>query len=163
MNNNVRISNQGEYEEFVAEDELLDGGRREEVRVVRDADSERSERIVENFGAQRRASMEKVSSLIWLMGGLLEALIGMRFLLKLIAANPNTPFVNLIYGLSDIFLWPFAGLTATPSANGMVLEISSLVAMIVYAILTWAAVRIFWLVFSPTESRRVSVHRREEF
>lgn len=163
MNNNVRISNQGEYEEFVAEDELLDGGRREEVRVVRDADSERSERIVENFGAERRASMEKVSSLIWLIGGLLEALIGMRFLLKLIAANPNTPFVNLIYGLSDIFLWPFAGLTATPSANGMVLEISSLVAMIVYAILTWAAVRIFWLVFSPTESRRVSVHRREEF
>ena len=107
--------------------------------------------------------MEKLSGLIWLLGGLLEALIGMRFLLKLIAANPNTPFVSLIYGLSDLFLWPFAGLTATPSANGMILEISSLVAMVVYAVLTWAAVRILWLVFAPTESRRVSVHRREEF
>ncbi len=163
MNNNVQISNQGEYEEYVAEDEMLDGGRREELRIVRDLEGERSERIIENFGAERRATMEKISGLIWLMGGLLEALIGMRFLLKLIAANPNTPFVSLIYGLSDLFLWPFAGLTATPSANGMVLEISSLVAMLVYAILTWAAVRIFWLVFSPTESRRVAVHRREEF
>lgn len=163
MDNNVRISNPGEYEEFVAEDEMLDGGRREEVRVVRSVDGEHSERVVENFGAERRASMEKVSSLIWLLGGLLEALIGMRFLLKLIAANPNTPFVSLIYGISDLFLWPFAGLTATPSANGMVLEISSLVAMVVYAILTWAAVRIFWLIFTPTESRRVSIHRREEF
>lgn len=163
MNDNVRLSNHGEYEEYVAEDELLDGGRREEVYVTRDLDGERSERVVENFGAERRATMDKISGLIWLMGGLLEALIGMRFLLKLIGANPATPFVNLIYMSSDLFLWPFAGLTATPSANGMILEISSLVAMIVYAILTWAAVRIFWLLFSPTDSRRVSVHRREEF
>ena len=35
MDNNVRITNPGEYEEYVAEDETLDGGRREEVRVVR--------------------------------------------------------------------------------------------------------------------------------
>lgn len=163
MSNDVRLSSHGEYEEYVAEDEVLDDARREEVRAVRSINGERSERVVENYGAERRANMEKVSGLIWLMGGLLEALIGMRFLLKLIAANPATPFVNLIYTLSDVFLWPFAGLTATPSANGMVLEISSLVAMIVYAILTWAAVRIFWLVFSPTEARRVSWHRREDF
>lgn len=162
MNDNLQVRNHAEYEEYVAEDEMLDGGRREEVRVVRDRDGERSERVVENFGAERRATMNKVSGLIWLAGGLLEALIGMRFLLKLIAANPNTPFVSLIYGLSDVFLWPFAGLTTTPSANGMVLEISSLVAMLVYAVLTWAAVRIFWLIFSPTDSRRVSVHRREQ-
>jgi hypothetical protein len=162
MNDNVQVRDQAEYEEYVAEDEALDGGRREEVRVVRDHDGEHSERVVENFGAERRAMMNKVSGLIWLAGGLLEALIGMRFLLKLIAANPDTPFVSLIYSLSDLFLWPFAGLTATPAANGMVLEISSLVAMLVYAILTWAAVRLFWLLFSPTESRRVSVHRREQ-
>lgn len=163
MNDNLRLENQGEFEEYVAEDEILDNGRREEVRVVRDYDSERRERVVHDFGAERRATMEKVAATIWFLGGLLEALIGLRFLLKLIAANPNTPFVSFIYGLSDVFLWPFAGLTVTPSANGMVLEISSLVAMVVYAILTWAAVRLFWLVFSPTEARRVSVHRREEF
>lgn len=163
MSNNVRIDDQQEYEEYVAEDEMLDGGRREEVRVVRDYDSERREHVVHDFGAERRASMEKFSAAIWFMGGLLEALIGIRFLLKLIAANPNTPFVSFIYALSDVFLWPFAGLTVAPAANGMVLEISSLVAMVIYAILTWAAVRVFWLIFSPTEARRVSVHRREEF
>ena len=163
MSNNIDLRDRGEYEEYVAEDEMLDGGRREEVRVIRDTDSVRRERFVENVGVERRATMDKLTGLIWLMGGLLEALIGLRFLLKLIAANPNTPFVNFIYALSDVFLWPFAGLTATPSANGMVLEISSLVAMIVYAVLTWGAVRLLWLLFSPTESGHVSVHRREEF
>ena len=163
MSNDINLRDRGEYEEYVAEDEMLDGGRREEVRVVRDLDGVREERFVENVGLERRATMNKLAGLIWLMGGLLEALIGVRFLLKLIAANPSTPFVNLIYSVSDVFLWPFAGLTATPSANGMVLEISSLVAMIVYAVLTWAVVRLLWLVFSPTESGHFSVHRREEF
>jgi hypothetical protein len=42
---------------------------------------------------------------------------------------------------------PFFGLTATPSANGSVLELSSLIAMLVYALLAWGIVRVLWIVF----------------
>jgi cytochrome b len=44
----------------------------------------------------------------------------------------------------------------------MVLRISSLITMIVYALLFWIVVRLLWLIFSPTRSRRVTVRRREE-
>jgi len=44
----------------------------------------------------------------------------------------------LIYGFTNLFLFPFVGLTGTPAAGGMVLEISSVIAMLVYALAGWA-------------------------
>jgi len=85
--------------------------------------------------------------LIWLFLGILEAFIALRFLLKLIGANPESPIVALIYGFTYLFLFPFEGMTATPSAGGMVLELSSLFAMGIYALIAWAVERIVWLVF----------------
>lgn len=159
MSENVRVR-EDEYVE--TETSSIDGERREEVRVVRDEGVEREERVVENVGAERRAMVNKVTNFIWLLAGILEALIGLRFLLKLIAANPNAPFVSLVYRATDLFLWPFAGITVTPAANGMVLEISSLIAMLVYAIAFWVIVRLIYITVSPTSSRRVSVRRRED-
>lgn len=155
-----------EIEEEIVEDSGSDLGapveRHERVEVVRDVDGERRERIVEDVGAERRTQLSKATAFIWLLAGLLEGLIGLRFLLKLIAANPNAPFARLVYGFTDLFLWPFQGLTATPAANGMVLEISSLIAMVVYAVLAWAFVKLLQLVFLPSRSRSVSVYRRDQ-
>ncbi len=89
----------------------------------------------------------KLAQLIWLLFGLLESLIGLRVLLRLIAANPLNPFAILVYRLSNVFVWPFLGLTRTPSANGAVVEISSLIAMMVYALIAWAMVQLVWIVF----------------
>ena len=90
--------------------------------------------------------MIKLTQIFWLLFGLLEALIALRFLLKLMAANPASPFAVMVYGLSYMFVWPFLGLTATPDAAGMVLEIPSIIAMFVYALLTWALVQLFWII-----------------
>ncbi|MDD5760400.1 MAG: YggT family protein, partial [Desulfobulbaceae bacterium] len=89
----------------------------------------------------------KATQLIWLMFGILEALIALRIGLKLIAANPDSPIVALIYGFTNLFLFPFAGMTATPSAGGMVLELSSFFAMAIYALIAWAIERIVWVLF----------------
>lgn len=161
MGDNIRV-NDDEQVEYVEESSSIDGERREEVTVVREEDAELEERIVENVGAERRAVMNKVTNFIWLLAGILEGLLGLRFMLKLIAANPNAPFVSLVYRVTDLFLWPFAGITVTPSANGMVLEISSLIAMFVYALAFWIIVRLLHIGLSPTSSRRVSVRRRED-
>jgi uncharacterized protein YggT (Ycf19 family) len=79
----------------------------------------------------------KVDQLIWLALIVLEVMIGMRIFLKLIAANPASGFASFVYTITEPFLAPFAGLTSTPSANGAVLEIPSIIAMIVYALLFW--------------------------
>jgi len=96
---------------------------------------------------ERRILTFKVTQLVWLLLGILEALLALRFGLKLIGANPASPFAVLIYGFTDLFLFPFAGLTGTPAAGGMVLEISTLIAMVVYALIGWAVERILWVIF----------------
>lgn len=101
---------------------------REEVKVVRQEVSTHS------ADAASRWAVFKIDQTLWLLLGMLEALLGIRVFLKLIAANPESGFARFIYGLSDLFLLPFFGLTQTPSANGAVLEIPTIIAMVVYAL-----------------------------
>lgn len=96
---------------------------------------------------ERRIFTFKATQFVWLVFGILEGLIALRVLLKLIGANPNSPFAGFIYGFTSLFLLPFSGLTGTPAVGNMVLEISSLIAMAVYALLAWALERIIWVIF----------------
>lgn len=66
--------------------------------------------------------------------GIVEFLIGLRIILKLFGANPNTPFVEWVYATSDPLLAPFQGIFPSPVLEGQfVLEMSALVALVVYA------------------------------
>jgi hypothetical protein len=137
--------------------------RREEYENIDAAGAVREERVTRDSGAERVGLAQKASQAIWMLGGLLEALLGLRFLLKLIAANPNSPFAQALYQFTDIFLWPFQALTATPATSeGVVLEIPTLFAMLVYALATWVAVKLVMLIIVPPTSERVTVYRREE-
>ena len=98
-------------------------------------------------GQEQRIATFQVTQLVWLLLGILEVMIALRIVLKLIAANPDSLIVTLIYGFTGLFLFPFQGMTATPSAGGMVLEISSMFAMVIYALIAWAVERIIWLIF----------------
>ena len=96
---------------------------------------------------ERRIFTFKATQLVWLLFGILEALIALRIGLKLIGANPDSPIAVFIYGFTSLFLFPFKGLTGTPAAGGMLLEISSVIAMVVYALIGWALERIIWVIF----------------
>jgi hypothetical protein len=112
-----------------------------------------NERMTEVKSVQQEPEREqriftfKVTQLIWLFLGILEALIALRIGLKLIGANPESPIVALIYGLTYLFLFPFEGMVATPTFGGMVLELSSFFAMVVYALIAWAVERTLWVLF----------------
>jgi hypothetical protein len=96
---------------------------------------------------EQRIFTFKVTQLIWLLLGILEAMIALRIGLKLIGANPESPIVALIYGFTYLFLFPFAGLIGSPAAGNMVLELSSLFAMVIYGLIAWVVERVVWLVF----------------
>lgn len=133
------------------------------VHTRQRAGYEAREEVVENVGAARLEILDKVTSFVWMLFGILEVLIGLRVFLKLIAANPINPFAFYLYWFTDLFLWPFNGLTQSPSAGGIVLEISSLIAMVVYALIGWVIVRLLWLLFYHRPSRRiVRIERRRE-
>jgi len=96
---------------------------------------------------EQRIFSFKITQLIWLFLGILEALIALRIGLKLIGANPASPIVALIYGFTSLFLFPFEGMIATPSSGSIVLELSSFFAMLIYALIAWAVERTVWLLF----------------
>ena len=112
-----------------------------------------NDRITEVKSVQQEPEREqrifsfKVTQLIWLFLGILEALIALRIGLKLIGANPGSPIVALIYGFTSLFLFPFEGMIATPSSGSIVLELSSFFAMLIYALIAWAVERTVWLLF----------------
>jgi hypothetical protein len=135
----------------------------EEYEVVKTSPTgefERREKIVEDEGVVRRQNVYRLTQFIWLVFGILEAALGLRFFLKLIAANPANPFAQLVYNFTDLFMWPFAGLTRTPSAEGMVLEIPVVIAMIIYALVAWVLVSIVGILFNRSGARKVTVYER---
>jgi hypothetical protein len=98
-------------------------------------------------GREQRVATFKATQIIWLVLGLVEALIALRVVFKLIGVNADNMFATLLYNLSGIFVAPFASLTGAPAAGGMVLEISSILAMIIYLLMGWALERIVYVLF----------------
>src|SRR4030043_1276913 len=87
---------------------------------------------------------QTIEYLIYFFFGALEILLAFRLVLKLAGASISSGFVRLIYGLTGIFILPFEGIFRRGVAQGIettsVFEPSTLVAIIVYAVLAWGIV-----------------------
>ena len=91
-------------------------------------------------------SSQTVEYLVYFFFGALEILLAFRLILKLTGASISSAFVGLIYGLTGIFILPFEGIFRRGYTQGIettsVLEPSTLVAIIVYAVLAWGIVKL---------------------
>ena len=88
--------------------------------------------------------------------------LGIRFVLQLIGANPASGFATFIYGITGVFVAPFAGLIGTPASGGMTFEVTTLIAMAVYALLFWVIVRVIGIVADRPRARTVTRSTREQ-
>jgi len=86
-----------------------------------------------------------VAYLVYFFLGLVEILMAFRLVFKLTGASPTSGFVRTIYSLTQIFILPFIGIFRKGYTKGVettsVLEPSTLVAMVVYALLAWGIVK----------------------
>jgi uncharacterized protein YggT (Ycf19 family) len=124
----------------------------EHRRPVAKDDFDINRRLINEANERKRVTVFRITQLNWLVFGVIEAVIGLRVLFKLVAANPENPFANLVYNITDLFLVPFQGLVADPAANGMVLEVTSIIAMLVYALVGAGIAKLIWvLLYHPTE------------
>jgi uncharacterized membrane protein YuzA (DUF378 family) len=98
-------------------------------------------------GREQRTATFKATQLIWLLLGLLEGAIALRIIFKLVGVNAANSFATLLYNVTDFFLAPFASLAGAPAAGGMVLEVSSIIAMVVYLLIGWALAKIVFVLF----------------
>lgn len=136
--------------------------RVEETVVTQQPGYAVTEQVVHDVAAERRLSFYQFVRILWTILSILELLLAIRFVLKLIAANPNSGFALFIYGITGPFMAPFTGLTATPTAGGAVFEITALIAMAIYALFLWVVVRLIAVAQTRPSARTItrSVHEQ---
>jgi uncharacterized membrane protein len=85
---------------------------------------------------ERSRSLARVSQVVDYIFWVIYALLGMRFLLALLAARSSAGFVQFIVAISNPFYAPFRGIVASPSTDaGHTLMLPIVVAIISYALL----------------------------
>lgn len=94
------------------------------------------------------------TSLLNIFVGAVEAILGLRFILKLFGANENAGFVSWVYEMSSGLLDPFRGIfTTRVFENRYVLEFSTLFAMLIYALIALLIIAIIDAVTAPAVAR----------
>jgi uncharacterized membrane protein len=127
--------------------------RVEETLITRTPSYAATEQFVRDVAAERRVGLFQFNRIMGSMLAFLEILLALRFLLKLIAANPDSGFAVLVFGLTGLFAAPFIGLVQTPTLSGSPVEITTLIAMLVYALIFWGVIYIIRLVVDPPGTR----------
>src|SRR5256885_16027340 len=69
-----------------------------------------------------------------LFRSVIDGLLVIRLVLKLLGANPHAGFTRWTYGVTDFFLAPFMNLLPTIGNEQSQLEMSVVVAILVYAL-----------------------------
>lgn len=84
-----------------------------------------------------------VGRIIYYIVGFITVLLLLRIVLLLLAANQGNGFVDFIYAVSGFFAMPFYGIfNYTPVYGSSVLELSSIVAILIYALVGWGLVKL---------------------
>ena len=113
---------------------------RESQRISEVADQFRSKAVAEVVDSdrevQRSRGLARVSQVIDYIFYVIYALLGMRFLLALLAARNSAGFAQFVVTVSDPFYLPFRGIVASPTApGGHTLLLPIVVAIIAYLLL----------------------------
>jgi uncharacterized protein YggT (Ycf19 family) len=112
----------------------------ESARIDQLAGEFRSKAVNEVVATEREVERgrgaARVSQIVDYIFYLIYALLGMRFLLNLLAARQSAGFVKFINAVTDPFFAPFRGIVPTPAtAEGFRLALPILVAIIAYVLL----------------------------
>jgi len=130
--------------------------RREETVVTQQPGYAATEQVTRDVAAERRLGVFQFTRIVYVLLGLLQVLLGMRFVLKLIAANATSGFATFIYGITSLFVAPFTGLIATPTSGNTIFEATTLIAMGIYALVIWGIVSVIPIVMDRPSARTTS-------
>lgn len=127
----------------------MDGNQDEQTTEVRETNEVQGNT---NVSRQTVKSSQAVDSkiilkrIVWYIAGVIIALLLLRIVLLLLAANQGSGFVDFIYGLSGFFAAPFYGIFSyQPSYGQSTFEISSVVAIVIYALVAWGIAKLLTL------------------
>ena len=105
--------------------------------------------VYENENLRRANIRAWISRIVYFVLGVVEVILLLRLIFRLLGANESSDFVMFLYNLSHIFVGPFNGIFNDQALGRSVFEISTVVAMIVYALIAWGLVSLGNLIFAP--------------
>lgn len=105
---------------------------------------------------EKKKAIFRSYQIAWYILGFIEVLLVFRMAFKLMGANPFSPFVSLIYGVTEFFVFPFRGILneGIIATTGSVFEWSTLIAGVVIAIIITGFVH-FLSFFNPVTPHQV--------
>ena len=86
----------------------------------------------------------------WVIG-IIEFMLALRFVLELLQANPSSQFVAWVYNVTASLVGPFANAFPSFYFGGLAIDISTIFAMIGYAIIGWLLIRVFSFLFTAVD------------
>lgn len=103
---------------------------------------ERDPGVVRERQVVAKNGTNMAARIVSLIGGIIMALLAMRFVLSLLGANRGNPFADFIYGVSRPFAAPFFGLFNYEQQFGVArFEFETLVAIAFWGFVTWLIIQ----------------------
>lgn len=135
----VKSQVEGEVQAEIAE-HAAEAPPREDARVQQVAGEFRAKAVDEVVQSEREVErargVARISQIIDYIFFVLYALLGLRFVLALLAARSSAGFVRFIVAVTDPFYRPFRGIVASPTTDGgHTLMLPLIIAFIVYVLL----------------------------
>jgi uncharacterized protein YggT (Ycf19 family) len=135
----VKAQVEGEVQAEIAESSAVTPPRESE-RIDQIAGQFRAKAVDEvvetEHEVERARGVARISQVVDYLFFVLYALLGLRFLLALLAARSSAGFVQFIVTVTDPFYQPFRGIVASPRTDaGHTLMMPLVIALIVYVLL----------------------------
>lgn len=111
----------------------------EQTTEVRQTDKQVGDTNIKRESVRQTTSVSGVviaQRVIYYLGGVIIALLFLRLIFQLFGANQASGFVDFIYTVSGLFVAPFFGIFGEPTFGASHFETSTLVAIVIYTLLT---------------------------
>jgi YggT family protein len=105
--------------------------------------------------------MRRTSKTIRYIFIVIEIVLALRFFLKLMGANPASPFGVFLFGITDPLAAPFDSLFANPELGSSEVEFTTLLALVVYPVFGWVLIRGIQLMFYREQGGLRTVRQKQ--
>lgn len=117
-----------------------------------------------SYSSSSTRPLYRGTQVVWYILGIIEGLLAFRFVLKLLAANPEAGFTSFIYGTTYVFASPFLTVfRSSQIVEGSTFEWTTLLAMLVYWIVAMGIIKLFIMgktVSTPEAAEKLNEEER---
>ena len=132
-----------------------------DVREVKEVASPSTIEVRRVPAGGRVQPLYRGTQIVWYILSVIETFLLFRFLLRLVGANPEAVFTQIVYTLSYPLVSPFLYVVRSSTVSGSVFEWTTLLAMLVYWVIAWGIVR-FIVMQKPVSHTEADVKLQEQ-